>query len=224
MTKKKNLKFILAFCLIAVVSALTMSLTGAWFTSNKYVGGTVTMAKVDVKLYKRNGSTDTELTNGSTTALNVSSALPTSKILFNDNASNKLVIKSADCNTPVYLRMTVFVTAAAVTNCWISQSVTDTTTNLLPSGWKQYGSTTSSPSGYTAYTYTYGTNGNTAATEANMTAGIAVYTSGLWVPQNAVPTSNFSVYIRVDAVQSTGVGTAVADIIAAMGGVATSWS
>lgn len=138
MTKKKNLKFILAFCLVAVVSALTMAMTGAWFTSNKYVGGTVTMAKVDIKLYKRKGSTDTLIENNGSTALNVSAALPSAKILFNDDASNQLVIKSAECTTSVYLRMTVFVTTAAINGKWISQSADDTTVNLTPTGWKQY--------------------------------------------------------------------------------------
>ena len=214
MTKKKNLKFILAFCLIAVVSALTMSLTGAWFTSNKYVGGEVKMAKVDINIYS--GSTSV----GNNATFMSKTALPGDKIL-----SSALTLKSADATTSAFLRLTVFVTNASVN--YVGTSATAGGVNNLSPGSSWYkesnDTVTVSSVSYAKITYVLGTSSAaTAKSAADIQAGtgLDIYSTGIYVLNTSTSTAAFNIYIRVDAIQSSGITATPAGVNSALGTVA----
>ena len=216
MIKKKNLKTILAFCLVAVVSALTMAMTSAWFTSSKYVGGTITMAKVDVDIY--NGSTSV----GNNTSFMTKTALPGEKIL-----SNALTLKSTTITTSVYLRLTVFVTNASVN--YVGTSATNGGVNYLsPSNdWYKVSNETVTVSSisYARITYVLGTSSAaTSKTAANVKEGLTIYSNGIYIINSSTSTAGFNVYLRVDAIQTSGVTATPAGVNSALGGSATNWA
>ncbi len=214
MTKKKNLKFILAFCLIAVVSALTMSLTGAWFTSNKYVGGTVKMGVVDIDIY--NGTTSV----GNIATFMSKTALPGDKIL-----TGALTLKSANATTSAFLRLTVFVTNASVNNVGTSATAGGVN-NLSPgSSWYKVSNDTVSVSSvsYARITYVLGTSSAaTAKSAADIKAGtgLDIYSGGIYILSSSTSTAVFSIYIRVDAIQSSGITATPTGVNNALGAVA----
>lgn len=216
MTKKKNLKFILAFCLIAVVSALTMSLTGAWFTSNKHVGGTVTMGVVDINIY--NGTTSV----GNNATFMSKTALPGDKIL-----TSALTLKSANATTSAFLRLTVFVTNASVNNVGTSATAGGVN-NLSPgSSWYKVSNDTVSVGGvsYARITYVLGTSSAaTAKSAADIKAGtgLDIYSGGIYILSSSTSTAGFSIYIRVDAIQSSGITATPTGVNSALGAV-TKW-
>lgn len=217
MTKKKNLKFILAFCLIAVVSALTMSLTGAWFTSNKYVGGTVTMGVVDIDIY--NGTTSV----GNNATFMSKTALPGDKIL-----SNALTIKSTKINTSAFIRLTVFVTNASVG--YVGTSATSGGVDHLlpgsPNEWYKLSNDTVTINSvvYARITYVLATSASaaTAKSAADIKAGtgLAIYSNGIYILNSSTSTAGFSFYIRVDAIQTSGVTATPTGVNNALGAVA----
>ncbi len=219
MTKKKNLKFILAFCLVAVVSALTMAMTGAWFTSNKYVGGTVTMAKVDIDIY--NGDTSV----GNNASFMSKAALPGDRIL-----NSALTLKSTTISTSAYLRLTVFVTKTAVDLVGTSATAGGVN-NMSPGGsWYKLESddVTVSSTVYTRITYILGSSSTTltskSADDIQHGRGLDIYSGGIYILSSSTSTVGFNIYIRVDAVQSTSVGTTADAVNTAMGGYATNWA
>lgn len=210
MNKKRFFKrlSLISLALVMVCSGV-IALTGAYFTSSASVSGTIGMGKVAVHFYNSAGSSSVD---SSTTALSKSGLLPGSNVL------TALTIKatSSELNTPVYLRLTMFVPATAYS------AITVANASAMPgSGWIMVnGSGTASttpdtaPTNYKRLQWYYGTSATalTSVPAATITSGLKVFetTSNMKISTaQTASLADFTITLWVDAVQATNVASTV---------------
>lgn len=207
MNKKRFFKrlSLVSLALVMVCSGV-IALTGAYFTSSATVSGTIGMGKVAVHFYNAAGSSSID---NSSTALNKSGLLPGSDVL------TALTIKatSSELNTPVYLRLTMFVPTTAY------NAMTLTNTSAMPgSGWSQAGTSaqavTISSTSYTRLQWYYGSSATalTSVPASTITSGMSVFTvaSNMKIATTQTASlSDFTITLFVDAVQATNIASTV---------------
>ena len=208
MNKKRFFKrlSLISLALVMVCSGV-IALTGAYFTSSATVSGTIGMGKVAVHFF--NGAGTGNSIDNSSTALNKSGLLPGSDVL------TALTIKatSSELNTPVYLRLTMFIPTTAY------NAMTLTNTSAMPgSGWSQAGTSadtlTISSTSYTRLQWYYGTSATalTSVPAATITSGMSVFTvaSNMKIATTQTASlSDFTITLFVDAVQATNIASTV---------------
>ena len=204
MNKKRFFKrlSLVSLALVMVCSGV-IALTGAYFTSSASVSGTIGMGKVAVHFFNAAGTGDS--IDNSSTALNKSGLLPGSNVL------TALTIKAAssELNTPVYLRLTMFIPTTAY------NAMTKTSLSSMPgTNWSQAGTSaqavTISSTSYTRLQWYYGTSATalTSVPAATITSGLKVFetTSNLQIATTQTTSlDDFTITLWVDAVQATNV-------------------
>ena len=209
MNKKRFFKrlSLVSLALVMVCSGV-IALTGAYFTSSASVSGTIGMGKVAVHFFNAAGTGDS--IDNSSTALNKSGLLPGSDVL------TALTIKatSSELNTPVYLRLTMFIPTTAY------NAMTTTSLSSMPgTNWSQAGTSaqavTISSTSYTRLQW-YCASGTTLTSvpASTITSGLKVFetTSNLQIATTQTASlSDFTITLWVDAVQATNVEPSVAE-------------